>query len=60
MKTKEHKTNDYGYTSLAVLPKTKDRYMIKNIEWNIKNPKLRKTKAEFLDLLLDKFEDNSK
>jgi hypothetical protein len=55
-----HRVNDYGYTSLSILPDSKDKFIMANIGWNIKNKNLRKTKAEFFEFIVNFFIEKQK
>jgi hypothetical protein len=43
------------YTSLSLPFKVKDKFVKLNIDWNMKYPNQRKTKEEFMELILNAF-----
>lgn len=45
------------YTSLSIPFQLKDEFTKLNIDWNIKNPTQRKTKEEFMKLLINSFKE---
>ena len=46
------------YTSLSVKREDKDLFLQLNIDWNIKNPTMRKTKEEFFRMMINMFKEN--
>ena len=41
------------YTTLSMNPVLKDQFVRANIDWNLTHPSQRKTKEEFLEMLLN-------
>lgn len=48
------------YTTISIPVEVKDKFLKLNVDWNMRNKKERKTKEEFFELVLNRFEENLK